>query len=91
MRTSLPPWLESVTTKMVDAGASVIAKDGSGLTVLDAAAAYNLQLMHFMLLRSGMGSTDVLLHAIKHGDTLAAKVGCKNIFHRSMCVSSLRV
>lgn len=48
--------------------------DASGLTVFDMAAACDAELVHHMLLEYNLKPADALSLAIKHGDTIVAKV-----------------
>ncbi|CAM9162084.1 unnamed protein product [Ectocarpus fasciculatus] len=59
--------------EMIERGAPLTRADRSGLTVVDAAAACDAELLHFMLLECSLKPTDALSYAIKHGDAPAAK------------------
>lgn len=61
--------------EMIERGAPLTRADRSGLTVVDAAAACDAELLHYMLLECSLKPTDALSYAIKHGDAPAAKVG----------------
>ena len=66
--------LRETVDLMVKAGASLMAVDGSGQSVVDAAASFDAELVHHMLTGCNLAPVDALVHAIKHGDTLAATV-----------------
>lgn len=61
--------------EMIERGAPLTKTDRSGLTVIDAAAACDAELLRYMLLECRLQTTDALSYAIKHGDSSAAKVG----------------
>ncbi|CAM9126093.1 unnamed protein product [Ectocarpus sp. 12 AP-2014] len=59
--------------EMIERGAPLTKTDRSGLTVMDAAAACDAELLRYMLLECRLQPTDALSYAIKHGDSSAAK------------------
>lgn len=68
--------------EMIARGAPLTRTDRSGITVVDAAAACDAELLHYMLLGCNLKPTDALSHAIKHGDAPAAKVGQQGLDKR---------